>query len=90
MTTITLTRHYSGFRNVADWYTIGSNEQDGNAAAKDYVLPEGYHLDDGPTAPPGGVIRDPDGDQCEILAGRHAPMLIHLVRRRDNLTLTPA
>jgi hypothetical protein len=90
MTTITLTRHYSGFRNVADWYSIGNNEEDGNAAAKDYVLPEGYRLDDGPTAPSGGVIRDPAGGPCEILSSRNGPLLLHLFGRRDDFTLTPA
>lgn len=60
MTTVTLTRHYSGFQNVADKYSVGSNEHAGRASVSDWILPDGYEVDD-------DVIRDAAGYECAII-----------------------
>ncbi|MFG1454460.1 hypothetical protein V5F44_19730 [Xanthobacter sp. V2C-8] len=62
MTKITVTRMYSGFSNVADSFSLGNMEHEGNAAASSYDLPDGYTVD-------GGVLYDPMGYACEIIAG---------------------
>jgi hypothetical protein len=36
MQTIIITRHYSGFTNVADTYQVGDHEADGNADVTAY------------------------------------------------------
>ena len=72
MTIITITRHYSGFQNRADRFSVGDNETV-DSAVLDYVLPDGYQID-------GGVIRDAEGYQCEIVPHRGSgrPQLISL------------
>lgn len=59
---VTLTRHYSGFTNIADTYSIGDHERDGKASTRVYELPPGYTHDD-----EANVIRDPRGFQCAIV-----------------------
>ena len=80
MTTVTITRHYNGFDNVADKLSLGCNE-DGNAVATNYALPDGYGID--ATA---NVIRDPDGIECEIVLHGSAPKLIS---RAGKITAEP-
>lgn len=75
MTKVTITRHYSGFNNVADKFSLGNHEHDGAASVSDYVLPEGYAVD-------GEKIFDPANCECEIVphdSGR--PQLVSLVGR---------
>lgn len=65
MTQITLTRHYSGFVNVADKWSIGNNETSDSAV---YVatLPEGYTI--GKTGiMDEDIIFDPMGHGCQIV-----------------------
>lgn len=72
MTTITITRHYSDMTNVADSFSLGHNEHDGNAAVAAYTLPEGYVVE-------AGAIYDPAGFVCAIVAGdtgKGAPLLV--------------
>jgi hypothetical protein len=72
MTKVTITRHYSGFTNVSDKFSVGNHERDGDASVSDYLLPEGYEVD-------ADVVRDPAGYQCEIIphsSGR--PQLVSL------------
>lgn len=64
MQKIIITRHYSGFVNVADSYQIGDYEADGHADVTEYHLPTGYSVQD-------GFIYDPMGWQCEVLHGEH-------------------
>lgn len=61
-TTVIITRHYSGFVNVADSFEIGNTEHEGSAATGVYRLPEGYtlHL---------GRIYDTSNYACEIHPG---------------------
>lgn len=67
--TVTLTRHYSGFNNRADSYSVGNREAEGNTCAADYVLPAGYVLE-------AGVIRDPAGIECAVIARQNGPYLV--------------
>mgnify|MGYP003403698158 CR=1 FL=1 len=76
MTTITITRHHSGFSNVADRYVVGNAEGDGHADLMHVELPRGYAIgqyDD---------LIDPAGCQCVIVAarldGKGGPMLMSL------------
>lgn len=72
MTKVTITRHYSGFTNVADKFSLGNREHEGDAAATDYNLPEGYEVDE-----TYNVIRDAAGYECAIaLHGSGKPQLI--------------
>jgi hypothetical protein len=64
MQTIIITRHYSGFTNVADTYQVGDHEADGNADVTAYDLPTGYSVQD-------GLVYDHAGWQCEVLHGDH-------------------
>lgn len=68
MTTIQITRHYTP-QNVADRFTIGNNEHEGDAAMTEYPLPEGYSVQD-------GRIYDPAGIECAIVAGKRGPVLM--------------
>lgn len=71
MTAVTLTRHYSGFRNVADKFSVGDNEM-ADSSVSDYLLPDGYEVD-------GDMIRDANGYQCAIVPhGSGRPQLISL------------
>jgi hypothetical protein len=71
---ITITRHHTGFYNVADQYSLGNNEHDGNASTTAYTLPSGYSFD-----PVCNDIRDPDGCVCAIVQSDDGPQLISLV-----------
>ena len=71
MTIITITRHYNGFVNVADTYEVGNHEHEGNAAASNYVLPEGYTVSN-------GMIYDPAGYQCEVFGDERGVFLMSL------------
>ena len=62
MTQIVLTRHYSGFRNVADYFSVGNNEAASTSVAR-YDLPAGYSID-------GDVVRDSAGYECAIYPDR--------------------
>ena len=72
MTTLLITRHFSRFGNVEDRFTVGDREYEGDAAASEYRVPEGYTLD-------GDTIRDPEGYECGIFPGKgDAPVLISM------------
>ena len=62
MIKVTLTRHYSGFRNVADSFSVGNNE-DASTSVASYELPAGYSID-------GDVVRDSAGYECAIYPDR--------------------
>ena len=62
MTTILITRHFSGFANVADHFSVGNNENEGSATLTEYSLPAGYCV-------AGATIYDPAGIECAIVPG---------------------
>lgn len=86
MTAILITRHYSGFANVADHYTVGDNEADGNASVSHWRLPAGYVMH------AYGFICDPAGYRCEIVphtsTGR--PVLMSLAGTQPDAHLEAA
>ena len=83
MTKITITRHYIA-SNVADRFSVGNNEHDGNASIDTYVLPAGYHVDV-------GCVRDPNGIECSIVLGPHnGPRLISRIGNRPDVDLRAA
>jgi len=65
MQTITLTRQFSGFKNLPDTWIVGANDEK-PCTIKEYELPDGYktvkHSVSGDT-----VIVDPAGAVCEII-----------------------
>lgn len=61
-TTVIITRHYSGFINVADSFEIGNTEHENNSATGVYRLPAGYTMHD-------GRIYDTSDYACEIHPG---------------------
>lgn len=65
MTNVIITRHYNGFTNVADTFSLGNHEVEGNAAASLYRLPVGYSVTN-------GYIYDSSDIECAITgeAGR--------------------
>lgn len=67
MTTITLTREFSGFVNVSDNWLVGSDDSKAGTI-KDYVLPEGFTL--GRAFGGEIAIFGPDGYKCEIVTHR--------------------
>lgn len=72
MTTLLVTRHFSGFVNVDDRFSVGDNEHEGDAATSKYRLPDGYTLH-------GETIRDPEGYECGIFLGSHdGPVLMSM------------
>ena len=74
MTTITVTRHFSGFADVADSFELGNAEHEGSTELGRYLLPDGYTLDS-----VYGVVRDAAGYQCGIYADNAGhPTLISL------------
>lgn len=85
-TVVTITRHFSGFRNVADRFRVGEHEGDGNASADRYHLPAGYSVNEGRN------ILDPDGVLCAIVADDdgNGPILISLVGPHPDVRLTKA
>lgn len=81
---ITVTRHFSGFTNVADRFELGDHEHRGNASASEYYLPDGYS--DGASA-----IYDPLGIRCEIVADEEGrPTLTSLTGRWTDTPLRRA
>lgn len=75
MTKVIITKRYSGFRNVSDDYVLGNREHFGQAAAKEYVLPEGYTVQD-------DRVYDSDDIECALVPDDDgAPMLISLKGR---------
>ncbi|WP_323034130.1 hypothetical protein [Pararhodobacter sp.] len=76
MQTVTLTRMYSGFTNIADSYEIGVHESEGKAACGDYILPEGYTL--GVDRMGADSVFDPAGYPCQIYARKHGPYLVSM------------
>lgn len=84
MTTITITRLFSGFQNVEDRFALGDLEHDGNAAAGRYVMPAGYSVDT-------GLIRDPAGIECAIVDdGNGRPMLVSRAGMHADVVLVDA
>lgn len=83
MTIVTVTRHFSGFQNVADTFSIGNNEQDGSAAASEYSLPVGYSVSE-------GRIYDNFGIECMITASARGPVLISRAGIADDTLLQAA
>lgn len=74
MAIVTITRHYSGFSNVADWFQVGNYEHEGNASVSDYRLPDGYRIEDR-----SGSIIDPAGVLCSVeLHSSGLPQVISL------------
>lgn len=69
MTNVIITRHYSGFRNVADTCSLGNQERDGNAVAEAYSLPAGYSVSN-------GKIYDSNDIECLICIERNRVMLV--------------
>lgn len=80
MTEVQITRHFSGFTNVADKFSVGNHEAEGSATLSIYKLPAGYTVSD-------GKIYDPSGIECLITAenghvtlvsyaGKHADVVI--------------
>lgn len=61
MTEVQITRHFSGFTNVADKFSVGNFEAEGSAAFSTYKLPAGYTVQD-------GKIYDPSGIECLVTA----------------------
>lgn len=64
MTKITLTREFSGFRNVSDNWIIGFDDSKAGTIA-DYSLPEGFSV--GKDWAGEEAIFGPDGYKCEII-----------------------
>lgn len=83
MTTILVTRHYSGFANIADRFSLGNHEHEGNASLASYELPAGYVLQD-------GVIYDTADIQCEIIDVDGAPVVMSLAGRCPSVALQAA
>ena len=80
---VMLTRHYSGFSNREDRYSLGNNENEGRASASSYALPDGYAVDRD-----AHVIRDPDGIECAIVSSVTGPMLMSMAGTRPDVRLT--
>lgn len=84
MTTILVTRHFSGFANRADSFSIGDNEHEGNAACTRYTLPAGYSLAD-------GAIYDASGFAARIYPGEAGePVLVSLAGPAADTALVAA
>lgn len=76
MATILITRHYSGFTNVADTLQVGNFEFEENAAATEYTLPEGYRVKD-------GDLYDCDGILCALYLERGAVIANSMIGTRE-------
>lgn len=63
MTSITLTRAYSGFRNVEDEWIIGEDDSVAGTVGT-YKLPDGYEIAENKLGGPG--VFGPDGYMCTI------------------------
>lgn len=86
MATVTITQHHSGFWNVPDRYSVGA-AGDVDQSSADYILPDGYTVED-------GAIRDPDGHLCELVGtgryGKGAPKLTSFLGARPDAVLQRA
>jgi hypothetical protein len=77
MVTVTITRRYSGFRNVCDTFFVGRST-DVDQSDGEYTLPAGYRLGSDNIDP---AIIDPAGYVCAIaidLPSQVSPRLISM------------
>lgn len=65
MQTVTLTRQFSGFRNVPDTWIVGANDEKA-CMIRSYYLPYGYNVGEHPLSGD-PVIVDPTGTICDIV-----------------------
>lgn len=86
MTTVTITRAFSGFVNVEDTMLVG-NHDDLAGTVADYVLPEGYWIADDRMTP---RIVDPNGYECFICPLRNGAMLMSLAGSARDIVLAKA
>lgn len=69
METVLITRHYSGFGNVEDTFSLGNSEHEGNASLSRYDLPAGYTVKS-------DRIFDTADIECAICAAGNKVMLV--------------